>query len=423
MVLEFEFNTIYSEVFNTDAGIIDIAGGRGRGGSHFVTDYFLYKITQPHYFRGYFMRLIHGDIRNSLYQDFKDRLEEKGHINEKDFDFNESRLEITYLPTGNKILSKGFKKSQGAQTAKLKSIAGATDIAIEECEEIDRDDFNKLADSLRTSKADIKIYRIWNPPHKEHWLIKDYFDIHQHPEYDDYYTFTPKGVKDHLAIISNYKDNLENLNEKAIARFEGYKETNIEHYCTNVLGLVSAGIKGQVYKFWETFSTLPDRTFYRVFGMDFGFENDPTAVAELFIDGDRREVYVYEHFYFTHTRIHDIISKFKNEWKCGNNEVICDNSEPEQRTEMYMAGIYAIKTKKGGKAGNKFKQINVVKGYKVFMHEGSKNLRYEQEVYKWAIDPETKEPMNKPADKDDHLMDAILYAINYYHRNFNIIKQ
>jgi phage terminase large subunit len=415
----FNFNKIYSQVFTTSASIIDICGGRGRGGSHFVTDLFLFKITQPTYFRGYFMRLIQGDIRGSLYQDFKDRIDDNETINEQDFYFNDSRMEVVHLPTGNKILAKGFKKSQGSQTAKLKSIASATDIAIEECEEITEDDFNKLADSLRTVKAAIRIYRVWNPPNKDHWLIRNYYDIHVHPSYGDYFTFSPRGIAGHLSIISTYQDNIRNINPDAIARFEGYKETNIEHYCSDILGLVSSGVKGQIYKDWGLFSVLPERDFYRLFGLDFGYVNDPSALVELFIDGDRKEVYVFERFYQTHMRTIDIIDGLK-EWKPEGDEVIADNSEPNERGEIQLSGIVCVAAKKGGKAGNKFKQISTVKGYKVFVHRDSKNLIHERDNYKWAIDPETKEPLNKPVDKDDHLMDAILYGINYYHRNYGI---
>ena len=415
----FNFNEVFRDVFFTKADVIDICGGRGRGGSHFITDYFLYKITRPEYFRGYFMRLIHSDIRASLWQDFKDRIEDNDSIDERDFDFNETRMEAVYLPTGNRINSKGFKKSSGSQTAKLKSIAGATDIVIEECEEITEDDFNKLADSLRTIKAKNTIYRVWNPPNKDHWLIKNYFDLEQNVEFPDYYDFKPTGVNDHLAIISTYKENIKNINQQKIKRYEGYRESNPDHYASDIKGLVSQGAKGQIYRDWKEFTTLPDREFYRIFGHDFGFENDPSATVELFIDGDRREVYVYERYYRTHTLTSDMINVIKS-LDPENDEIICDNSEPEQRTEMVMAGLNAIKTKKGGKAGNKFKQINNVKGYKVFIHKGDKNLKYEQDNYKWAINPDTKEPMNKPVDKDDHLMDAILYALNYYHRNYGI---
>ncbi len=418
---KFHFNKCFKEVFTSKANIIDITGGRGRGGSHFVTDLFLFKITQPYYFRGYFMRFIQGDIRGSLYQDFKDRVSDNETLREEDFDFNDSRMEIKFLPTGNTIKSKGFRKSQGSQTAKLKSLAGGTDIIIEECEEIHEDDFNKLADSLRTNKAPIRIYRVWNPPNKDHWLIKQYFDIHQHPEYESFYTFTPKGVAGHLAIITNYHNNEKNINEDAINRFEGYKISNLDHYCSDILGLVSSGIKGQVYKNWGEFDQLPDKPMFRCFGLDFGYVNDPTACTELLIDGDRKDVYIYERLYRTGMRATEIVQELKD-LEPGEDEIICDNAEPSEIAEIQMAGMMAFKTKKGGKHNTKFKQINNVKGYKVFVHKDSKNLIFEKDNYKWAINPDTKEPMNKPVDKDDHLLDSILYALNYYHRNFGIVN-
>jgi phage terminase large subunit len=328
-------------------------------------------------------------------------------------------MEATYLPTGNSLRSKGFKKSQGTQTAKLKSIAGATHVAIEEAEEIGEDDFNQLADSLRSNKTKIQIFRIWNPPNKDHFLIKNYFNIRPSEEYDGYYTFSPKGIEGHCAIISSYKDNYANLNEKAIKRFEAYKKSNLDHYLTDIVGLVSSGIKGQIYKDWQMFKTLPDRNWFRLFGVDFGFVNDPTAVAELFIDGDRMEVYIYERFYQTGAVNRELIQALKG-LDTNGDEIVCDNSEPSEVSEMIMAGLNAFRTKKGGRFGNKFKQINVVKGYKVFYHEDSKNLAFEQNNAKWAVNPDTKEPMNKPVDKNDHLLDAIMYAINYYNRNFKV---
>src|SRR5438067_4435473 len=122
--INLEFNELYEPVFTTTARYIDIWGGRARGGSHFGTDYFLFLITHPRYFRGCFLRAVYGDIRGSLWQDFKDRVtaaELKGDLDSDDFAFNESLMSVTYRPTGNSIISKGFKKSTGNQSAKLKS--------------------------------------------------------------------------------------------------------------------------------------------------------------------------------------------------------------------------------------------------------------------------------------------------------------
>ena len=71
---------------------------------------------------------------------------------ESDFAFNDSQMIVTYIPTGNVIMGKGFKKSSGNRTAKLKSLAGATHVFIEEAEENAEADFRQLDDILRTVK-------------------------------------------------------------------------------------------------------------------------------------------------------------------------------------------------------------------------------------------------------------------------------
>lgn len=75
-MLSLEFAELYEPLFHTKARYIDLWGGRGRGGSFTGTQYFLHLITQPEYFRGYLMREIAGDVRESLWRDFKDRIDE-----------------------------------------------------------------------------------------------------------------------------------------------------------------------------------------------------------------------------------------------------------------------------------------------------------------------------------------------------------
>jgi len=169
MRISLEFSHIYQPLFHTKARYIHLYGGRGRGGSYTGTKYFLHLITQPEYFRGYLMREVAHDIRESLWRDFKDRIIEANL--ESDFILNESQMSAVYIPTGNILLSKGFKKSSSKQTAKLKSIAGATHVLIEEFEEVSEDDFMQLDDSLRTVKGNIQILGIFNPPSKNLLLL------------------------------------------------------------------------------------------------------------------------------------------------------------------------------------------------------------------------------------------------------------
>ena len=423
-MFDFHFNELYEPVFSDDFTIFDIVGGRGRGGSHFATDYFLYKLTHSDYFRGYFMRFVHGDIRNSLYQDFKDRLDDHDEISIADFDFNDSRMEITYIHTGNKILSKGFKKSQGSATAKLKSIAGATDIIIEECEEIMEEDFNKLRDSLRTIKGSLHIFRVFNPPQKDHWLIKNFYDLTPHPIYGDlgYFSATPKKISGFVSVWSSYWDNRENINDATALNFEQYKETNIDHYCSDILGLVPSGAKGLVYKYWSKYSELPnDDINYRIFAIDWG-GTDPNTLIELNFDKTNKRIYMKEHLYEPDIRIADFVALVQTV-NPSNDEVICDSARRDQINEMSNAGVNAFKSDKS--AINKdFRAdiTDIVKEYELFVHVDSSNAHDELNHYQWAMDQNTKQPLSprKPEDKHNHILDPLGYGVRYYHFNYGI---
>lgn len=420
-------NETFAEIFHTDAYEIDITGGRGRGASYFATDYFLFMITTSKYFRGYFMRQISGDIKESLYRDFKDRIEEKEDEEDielmKYFQFNDHIMSITYLPNGNQIHSKGFRKSSGSQTAKMKSIAGATHIIIEEFEEVEEYDYMKLDDSLRTKKVEnIQIIRIWNPPAKNHWILKRYYTLVPSREYPDYFTYMPNGKnKDHLHIFSTYLDNIENINRKKVVRWEAYKdsERTLDHYITDIKGLVSAGAKGQIFKDWQLFETLPeDVIFYKVFGIDWG-GNDPNTLMELNFDKKQKRVYIYEHLYKPEIKNSEFIELVK-EVNPENHEVVCDSARRDKRFEMSDVGINIIPSDKT-KINDDFRKdvIDMVKEYELHLYYKAENLIREAQEFKWAINSQTKEPLNKPEDKNNHCWDSIFYATRFYHTNFS----
>lgn len=391
----------------------DFWGGRARGASYTATFFYLTMLITSKYFRGYMMRFIYSDVRGSLWRDLMDRIQECN-IPENLFRINETSMSIEYIPNGNTIISKGFRKSQGSSTAKLKSIAGATHIIIEECEEIPEYDYLKLKDSLRTNKSSLKILRLWNPPQKSHWLIKNYFNLTP-TEYADYFTATPKIIEGYSAVYSNYKDNIENLNLDAVKRFENYQQTNIEHYLTDVIGLIPSGAKGRVYKKYSLYKELPDLDFYTVFGLDFGFSNDPSVLVECNFYRKQRKVYIKEHFRKQGMSTASIANEIKI-INPNNSEIICDSSEPREIDELVNYALNAFKCSKG--AGSIEGGINTAKGYEIFVHENSKGLLQEFETYKYALDA-NKEPTNKPEDCNNHGLDAFRYAVIYYNKIFS----
>lgn len=402
-MLSLEFAKLYKPLFTTKARYIDLWGGRGRGGSFTATQYFLHLITQPEYFRGYLMREIAGDVRESLWRDFRDRIEEADIADL--FDINETAMSAVYKPTGNQVLSKGFKKSSGNRTAKLKSLAGATHVVIEEAEEIAKSDFSQLDDTLRTKKAEnIQIIRIFNPPSKNHWIWGKY-NLTSSPLFEGYYEAKPKKDPSLLSIFSTYYDNLQNIHESSVKSWEAYKESDPEYYYTIIQGLISEGVRGRIYKHFEPIKEMPN-LYGKFYGLDWGW-NDPVAVVECEIHG--KNLYVRELIYEQGLTNEDLSKKLEALGVSKHAPIYADSAEPKDIIDMKRLRWNVIPAQKG--ADSVRNGIKYVKEHNVFVTENSLNLWKESEDYKWRLD-QYKVPTNEPEDKNNHLMDAIRYALD-----------
>lgn len=410
-----KFNKVFREVFTTLARYIDLWGGRARGGSYFATDYFLFLIVQPTYFRGVFMRSVFSDIRGSLWQDFKDRVAaaiENGSIRPEDIELVESTMTATYVPTGNTIISRGFKKSSGTQSAKLKSLAGITHVIIEECEEVDADDFMKLDDSLRLKGAQIQILRLFNPPGKNHWLIKRYYNLIP-CEIDGWYKAQKKDLPELLSIHSTYLDNIQNVNTSTISNYRSYgnKESplyNEDFYYRDVCGLISEGKRGRILKkcfpiSYEAFKQLPYPSFG---GIDFGYSTDPVAVVELKFHNNK--AYCHLLIYQPGLTDDDLAHKMTAMGITRKIRFYADCAEPKSIETLMRKGFVIIPSVKGPDSVNN--GIKYLQSLEMYVTEGSVDMWTEIEEYSWHLDS-NKQPTDTPIDKFNHAIDATRYAL------------
>lgn len=426
--IKFSFNRIYREVFTTQARYIDIQGGRGRGGSHFATEYALFLITQPRYFRGYFVRQVFGDIRDSLFRDFKDRIENNDDVQMEEFAINENEMKIIHKPTGNMIISKGIK-AEGGRTAKMKSLAGATHIFMEEADEAGEDDFDQMDDSLRTTRAQIQIIRVFNPPHKDHWWWKRHYTLVPAPRPADiaekdwtYFTAVPRTDTNLLSIFSTYYDNVININESTRQKWEGYRITKPEYYWTVIRGLISEGMRGRIFSNVTSitndyFNSLDYRS---IFALDFGKH---TAITE--IKTFRNQLYMRQLNYDELTDKH-IAIKFMSLQIPPSSIVIADSAKPlsinklrqgwkvtelsPEEAEKYPNGIpglniYGVKKL----PGSVYTGIQDLQDCEMFLTEDSVDWWNEYREYKWALDKD-KNPTDEPVDDHNHCWDCARYT-------------
>ena len=55
--------------------------------------------------------------------------------------------------------------------------------------------------------------------------------------------------------------------------------------------------------------------------------------------------------------------------------------------------------------------IGFIQNYKIIIHPICKNFYFEIENYVYKKNKVTNEPINEPEDKNNHLMDAMRYAL------------
>ena len=173
-------------------------------------------------------------------------------------------------------------------------------------------------------------------------------------------------------------------------------------------------LEGQVYKFktnWFICDELTEDYDFRIFGLDFGYTNDPTTLIELRINEKEKTIHEKEHLYKTGLLNSDIADILKGILK-EDDKVIADSAEPKSIKEIRRTGVKIIGAIKGPdsiKYG-----INKVKEYEVYITADSKNLINEKQSYKYKEDKLTGEFISIPEDKNNHLMDAERYALTRF---------
>lgn len=314
-------------------------------------------------------------------------------------------LEITYIPTGQKIIFRGFDDAM-----KLTSITVPKGVLcwcwIEEAYEIQKEsEFDMLNESIRGEVPEglFKRFTItFNPWSDKHWLKRRFFDIP-----DD---------ENKLAMTTNYLCN-EWLDENDRKLFEDMKRVNPRRY--QVAGLGDWGIvDGLIYENWfeEEFdwNEISRQTGVKsVFGLDFGYTNDPTAFFCGLIDTETKDLWVFDEMYqkgMSNEQIYEEILRMKY----SKEKIVADSAEPKSIDRLYNLGLRRIKRARKGKDSIN-NGIDFIQDYKIHIHPKCTNFMTEISNYTWDED-KTGAKINKPIDDFNHLMDAMRYALEEYSR-------
>lgn len=314
------------------------------------------------------------------------------------FKCSTSPLEITYKPTGQKILFRGLDDPLKVTSITVE-VGSLCRLWIEEAYEITSEDaFDRLDESIRGQLPKGMYHQVvltFNPWSDRHWLKKRFFD---------------EPSKNILAMTTNYMCN-EFLSEADLVLFEEMKK-NPRRYRTAGLGEWGI-VEGLVYENWEerVFDAheISIRPGVRsAFGMDFGYVNDPSTLFCGLVDKVAREIYVFDEMYEKGMSNEDIRSKVF-EMGYSKERIKADSAEPKSIAYLRKAGLTRIRAAKKGpdsiRAG-----ISIIQDYKIIIHPRCVNFITEISNYTWDKD-KFDNMINKPIDDFNHLMDAMRYAM------------
>lgn len=380
-----------------------VKGGRGSKKSKTTALYYIVAILKHNWANLLVVRRFSNTNKQSTYTDLKwaaNRLK-VSHL----FKFNESLPEITVKATGQKILFRGLD-----DPLKITSITVDTGLLswlwLEEAYQVENQDkFETLVESIRGSIDAPDFFKqitiTFNPWSERHWLKSAFFD-------------NDTRKKDVFADTTTYRVN-EWLDQQDIDRYEDLWRTNPRRAAVVANGDwgVAEGLVFDNYEIrdFDIVSTIK-RVGETTAGLDFGFTHDPTTFPRLAVDLDNKELWIYAEHY-EHAMTTDDIFNMITEAEMQNALITADSAEQRLIAELKAKGINRITPSVKG-SGSINAGIDFMKQFKIYIHPSCVKTIEEFDTYIYKQDKDGKW-LNEPIDDNNHIIDAIRYALERYH--------
>lgn len=216
------------------------------------------------------------------------------------------------------------------------------------------------------------------------------------------------GQPDVELIISDHRHN-PFLSQAQRKKIEGLKEKDYELWRVYARGLTGK-IEGLIFRNWSLCEAIPIDAKYIGSGMDFGFTNDPTAVADIYLQNG--ELWIHEQLYRQGLTNQDIFNEVNR-----TRAYVADSAEPKSIEELRRMGLKIEPAMKG--ADSILAGIDILKRYHMNITRDSVNLRKELANYKWKVDRLTGKSLNEPTDCFNHILDSVRYlALNKLKKSY-----
>lgn len=330
-----KFETIYNDIMEHRHTHYDFSGGRGSTKSSFISLVVILLLIQSPKRNAVVFRKIKTTLRKTVFEQYKWAIQELG-LGEL-FRTTVSPMEITFLPTGQKIMFIG-----GSDVDNIKSIKLAKGyVAITHFEEKDqfagRAEIRKILQSTQRGGDMFWNFESYNPPiTKSNWANKD----------------TMIKRPNRLCVHNDYREvPIEWLGQAFIEEANILKEQNPRAYDHEYLGRAT-GTGGNIFENAKNMEMDDDfiATFDNIFeGIDWGYYPDPFQWGRMYFDSTRRNLYIYDELRLykssNQNSYNELVEK-KNIHEY-NHLITADSAEPKSVGDLSSYGAFIRGAKKG----------------------------------------------------------------------------
>jgi phage terminase large subunit len=364
-------------------------GGRGSGKSHGFAEMVIEAHVMDQRRRTVCVREVQKTLAQSVKRLLEMKIEALGVA-----DYFEVQESVIKSRRGDGLIL--FQGMQNHTADSIKSLEGMDCAWVEEAQSLSQRSLDLLRPTIR--KPDSELWFTWNP--------------HEPTDPVDVLLRGDNPPPDAVVREVNYKDNPW-FPAVLQGELEYDQRRDPDKYTHIWLGGYVANSEARVFKNWriEEFEAPADAVHR--FGADFGFAIDPTVLVRCHIIG--RTIYVDWEAYMVGCEIINTPSLFLTVPEAEKWPIVADSARPETISHLRNHGFPRIMPAVKGK-DSVHEGVEWLKSYDIVVHPRCTHTIDELSSYSFKTDELTGAVLPKLADENNHVIDALRYAVEAVRR-------
>jgi phage terminase large subunit len=361
-----------------------IWGGRGGGKSRSVASALVLKALQAPE-RILCAREVQKSIKDSSKRLLDDEIERMG---VRAF-FTSTETEIRGQ-NGSLFIFAGLRGNAN----QIKSLEGVTIAWVEEAQVISQASLDTLIPTIRAPRSEIWV--TWNPLKAD-----DPVDA----------LFRGENPPPDAQVIEVQHDDNPWFPDELRDQMEWERARDYDKYLHIWRGAYWQNSEARVFKNWRVGAEVEFEgtaiAEYRL-GADFGYSIDPSCLVRCYLRGTT--LFIDHEAYMIGCEIQQLPELFSRVPDAAKWPITADSSRPETISYLRNHGFPRIRSSVKG-AGSVEEGIAFLQSFDIVVHPRCKHVADELSTYSYKLDSLTGEPIPVLEDKNNHLIDALRYAL------------